>query len=96
MSLGLLDITKVIKKEFGSIDFTLHIKDKESLDSDVRNALLEMVENNEITEIQQIECAIGYIKNNFEYIKDNFTKRDIIATRLEKMTKYIKEGLQNC
>jgi hypothetical protein len=60
MSLGLLDINDIIKKEFGSIDFTLHIKDKESLDSDVRNGILEMVEENTITNHKQIKCAIIY------------------------------------
>jgi hypothetical protein len=95
MSLGLLDITTIIKKEFGSIDFTLHIKDKESLDSDIRNVILNMVNNNEITELKQIECAVIYIKENFETIKNNFSKKDIIENRLKKIKQNVEEGLKN-
>lgn len=92
MELHLLDINDAIKKEFGTLDFTIHMKDKESLDSGIRNALLEMLEENEITSKKQIENALLYIREHFEEIKDKYNKRKIVQENWDMIKEYIRKS----
>lgn len=93
MKLRLLDINNAIREEFGTLDFTVHIKDKESLDSGIRNALLEMLEENEITTNNQIENAIKYIRKHFEEIQEKYNKKEIIEENWNMIKEYIRKSL---
>lgn len=89
----LLDVVSEIRNVFGAIDFSLHVKGKESFDSAVRNAILEMVEAKEIVNKKQIKEAVLCVKENFEEIIDKFDKGRIVSHNWEIIKNYIRKGL---